>query len=134
MSDREQGMKVRREVLGDDHVDRAVANTTPFTEPFQDFITRYAWGEIWARPGLDRKTRSCITLAECSVPSTMQSTAHFWPPVNDVGSRLAAAMEAIRIRPARPAYPQRCERGHPIRVRDKEPGHFPAQPPATSGP
>jgi 4-carboxymuconolactone decarboxylase len=58
-----EGMKVRREVLGDDHVDRAVANTTPFTEPFQDFITRYAWGEVWARPGLDRKTRSCITLA-----------------------------------------------------------------------
>jgi 4-carboxymuconolactone decarboxylase len=58
-----EGIKVRREVLGDEHVDRAVANTTPFTEPFQDFITRYAWGEIWARPGLDRKTRSCITLA-----------------------------------------------------------------------
>jgi len=63
MADREQGMKTRREVLGDEHVDRAVANTTPFTEPFQDFITRYAWGEIWSRPGLDRKTRSCITLA-----------------------------------------------------------------------
>ena len=63
MTDHEQGMKVRREVLGDEHVDRAAANTTPFTEPFQDFITRYAWGEIWARPGLDRKTRSCITLA-----------------------------------------------------------------------
>jgi 4-carboxymuconolactone decarboxylase len=63
MSDHEQGMKVRREVLGDEHVARAVANTTPFTEPFQDFITRYAWGEIWSRPGLDRKTRSCITLA-----------------------------------------------------------------------
>jgi 4-carboxymuconolactone decarboxylase len=58
-----EGMKVRREVLGDEHVDRAVANTTPFTEPFQDFITRYAWGEIWSRPGLDRRTRSCITLA-----------------------------------------------------------------------
>jgi 4-carboxymuconolactone decarboxylase len=63
MSDREQGMKTRREVLGDEHVDRAVANTTPFTEPFQDFITRYAWGEIWSRPGLDRKTRSAITIA-----------------------------------------------------------------------
>jgi 4-carboxymuconolactone decarboxylase len=64
MSDRyEQGMKTRREVLGDEHVDRAVANTTPLTEPFQDFITRYAWGDVWSRPGLDRKTRSCITLA-----------------------------------------------------------------------
>ena len=56
------GMSVRRAVLGEAHVDRAVANTTPFTAPFQDFITRYAWGEIWTRPGLDRRTRSCITL------------------------------------------------------------------------
>jgi 4-carboxymuconolactone decarboxylase len=59
----EQGMNVRREVLGDEHVDRAIERTTPFTADFQDLITRYAWGEIWARPGLDRKTRSCITLA-----------------------------------------------------------------------
>ncbi len=47
----EQGMRVRREVLGDAHVDRAVAGTTGFTGPFQDLITRYAWGEIWGRPG-----------------------------------------------------------------------------------
>jgi 4-carboxymuconolactone decarboxylase len=58
-----QGMRVRREVLGDDHVDRAVAGTTGFTEPFQDFITRYAWGEIWSRPGLSRAERSLITVA-----------------------------------------------------------------------
>jgi 4-carboxymuconolactone decarboxylase len=57
------GMSVRREVLGDAHVDRAVAATTEFTAPFQDFITRYAWGDVWARDGLDRRTRSCITLA-----------------------------------------------------------------------
>jgi 3-oxoadipate enol-lactonase/4-carboxymuconolactone decarboxylase len=57
-----RGMAVRRAVLGDDHVDRAIARTTPFTEGFQDLITRYAWGEIWSRPGLDRRTRSCITL------------------------------------------------------------------------
>jgi 4-carboxymuconolactone decarboxylase len=64
MSDlHEQGMKTRREVLGDEHVDRAVANTTPFNAPFQDFITRFAWGDVWSRPGLDRKTRSCVTLA-----------------------------------------------------------------------
>ena len=63
MTDHDKGMKVRREVLGDEHVDRAVAATTSFNEPFQDFITRYAWGEVWARPGLDRKTRSFITLA-----------------------------------------------------------------------
>ena len=59
----ERGMKVRREVLGDEHVDRAIERTTPFTADFQNLITRYAWGEIWARPGLDRRTRSCITLA-----------------------------------------------------------------------
>jgi 4-carboxymuconolactone decarboxylase len=63
MSDeRERGMKVRREVLGDEHVDRAIARTTEHTEDFQDLITRYAWGEVWTRPGLDRRTRSCITL------------------------------------------------------------------------
>jgi 4-carboxymuconolactone decarboxylase len=58
----ERGMKVRREVLGDEHVDRSIERATPVTTDFQDFITRYAWGEIWSRPGLDRKTRSCITL------------------------------------------------------------------------
>ena len=58
----DEGMKVRREVLGDAHVDRAQAAKDAFTEDFQDLITRYAWGEIWTRPGLDRKTRSCITL------------------------------------------------------------------------
>jgi 3-oxoadipate enol-lactonase / 4-carboxymuconolactone decarboxylase len=56
------GMAVRRAVLGDAHVDRAIAATTKLTGDFQDFITRYAWGEIWTRPGLDRRTRSCITL------------------------------------------------------------------------
>jgi len=56
------GLRVRREVLGDAHVDRAQAATTAVTEEFQEFITRYAWGEIWTRPGLDRRTRSCITL------------------------------------------------------------------------
>ena len=60
---RTTGMSVRREVLGDAHVDRTVAATTEFTAPFQDFITRYAWGDVWAREGLDRRTRSCITLA-----------------------------------------------------------------------
>ena len=57
-----QGMTVRRQVLGDEHVDRAVAGTTDFTAPFQDFITRYAWGEVWSRPGLSRAERSMITL------------------------------------------------------------------------
>jgi 4-carboxymuconolactone decarboxylase len=57
-----RGMRIRREVLGDDHVNRAVASTDAFTAGFQDLITRYAWGDVWARPGLDRRTRSVITL------------------------------------------------------------------------
>jgi 4-carboxymuconolactone decarboxylase len=57
-----RGMAVRRAVLGDEHVDGAIEATTPFSEDFQDLITRYAWGEIWSRPELDRRTRSCITL------------------------------------------------------------------------
>jgi 4-carboxymuconolactone decarboxylase len=57
------GERTRREVLGDEHVDRAQARTTDFTRPFQEFISRYAWGEVWNRPGLDRRTRSMITLA-----------------------------------------------------------------------
>jgi 4-carboxymuconolactone decarboxylase len=57
------GMQVRREVLGDEHVDRAIERTTPLTAPFQEFITRGAWGDVWTRPGLDRPTRSAITLA-----------------------------------------------------------------------
>jgi 4-carboxymuconolactone decarboxylase len=58
-----KGMAVRRAVLGNAHVDRAEANKNSFNEAFQDLITRYAWGEIWARPGLPRKTRSLITIA-----------------------------------------------------------------------
>lgn len=57
------GMQVRRDVLGDEHVDRALTAATPFTMPFQEFITRHAWGSVWTRPGLDRRTRSAITLA-----------------------------------------------------------------------
>ncbi|HEY2260725.1 MAG TPA: 4-carboxymuconolactone decarboxylase [Solirubrobacteraceae bacterium] len=59
----EAGMKVRREVLGDEHVDRAIERTTEFTEPFQDYITRSVWGGIWTRPGLARPVRSAVTLA-----------------------------------------------------------------------
>ena len=68
MSDRtdsehlDQGMAVRRAVLGGAHVDRSAERTTAFTEPFQDYITRTAWGDVWARPGLDRRTRSIVTL------------------------------------------------------------------------
>ena len=59
----DDGMRIRREVLGNAHVDRAIEGTTPFSAPFQEFITRGAWGSVWARDGLDRRTRSCITLA-----------------------------------------------------------------------
>lgn len=62
MSDRETGMRTRREVLGDAHVDAAAARAGEFGEPFQDLITSYAWGAVWSRPGLDRRTRSAITL------------------------------------------------------------------------
>jgi 4-carboxymuconolactone decarboxylase len=66
MEDRERfetGMKIRREVLGDAHVDAAIAKRNAFTEEFQHLITRYAWGEIWTRPDLPRQTRSLITVA-----------------------------------------------------------------------
>lgn len=59
----EAGMRLRREVLGNDYVDDATKRATELTREFQDLITRYAWGEIWSRPGLDRRTRSCITVA-----------------------------------------------------------------------
>ncbi len=59
----EQGMTTRREVLGDAHVDRAMAGTDAFTADFQEYLTRAAWGAVWSRPGLDRRTRSCITVA-----------------------------------------------------------------------
>ncbi len=60
---KDQGMKVRRSVLGDAHVDRTIANLNDFNLDFQDFITRYAWGEVWSRPGLPLHTRSLLTLA-----------------------------------------------------------------------
>ena len=66
MDDRERyekGMSMRRAVLGDAHVDRAIGNTDDFNREFQDLITRYAWGEIWSRPGLPRHTRSLLTIA-----------------------------------------------------------------------
>ena len=65
MSDEQldRGMKIRRSVLGDKYVDQAVGKRTAFTADFQDLLTRYAWGDVWTRPGLDRRTRCCITVA-----------------------------------------------------------------------
>jgi 4-carboxymuconolactone decarboxylase len=71
---RSNGMKVRREVLGDEHVDRAVAGITPDNADFQDYITRVAWGDIWSRPGLDRRSRSLVTLS-------VLMTAGYWEEV-----------------------------------------------------
>ncbi|AOW12853.1 4-carboxymuconolactone decarboxylase [Hydrogenophaga crassostreae] len=59
----QQGLSTRREVMGDAFVDRALAGTTPFTQPIQDHISRNAWGDVWQREGLDRKTRSLVTVA-----------------------------------------------------------------------
>jgi 4-carboxymuconolactone decarboxylase len=59
----EDGERVRREVLGDEHVDRTLGGASEYAAPFQEYLTRVAWGEVWARPGLDRRTRSCLTLA-----------------------------------------------------------------------
>jgi 4-carboxymuconolactone decarboxylase len=71
----ERGTEIRREVLGDEHVDAAVERTTTFTADFQDLITRFAWGEIWTRPGLDRKTRSCITLTALMARGQLEELA-----------------------------------------------------------
>ncbi len=59
----DEGMRIRREVLGEDYVDRAIERSRSFSEPFQELITRYAWGSVWSRPGLDRRTRSALTVA-----------------------------------------------------------------------
>jgi 4-carboxymuconolactone decarboxylase len=77
MTDDDDGLAVRRAVLGDAYVDRALAGRDEFTAPFQDFITRCAWGEVWARPGLDRRTRSCITVAVlCALRSPEELAIH----------------------------------------------------------
>jgi 4-carboxymuconolactone decarboxylase len=62
MNEREAGMRTRREVLGSEHVERALGEAGPFAAPFQELLTEYAWGAVWSRPGLDRRTRSAITL------------------------------------------------------------------------
>jgi len=71
----ERGMEVRKEVLGDEYVDASMERTTSFTADFQDLITRYAWGEIWTRPGLERKTRSCITLTALMARGQLEELA-----------------------------------------------------------
>jgi 4-carboxymuconolactone decarboxylase len=69
------GMRVRREVLGDDHVDRSLANATDFTMPAQEFVTEFCWGRIWTRPGLDRRTRSLVNLGVLTAMNRMHEFA-----------------------------------------------------------
>ena len=78
-----EGERIRREVLGDEHVDRARANATEFTADFQDLITRYAWEEIWARPGLGRRERSLITLAILSALRSDELALHVRGALNN---------------------------------------------------
>jgi 4-carboxymuconolactone decarboxylase len=59
----DEGERTRREVLGDQHVDRTLGEASEYARPFQDYLTKVAWGEVWSRPGLDRRTRSCLTIA-----------------------------------------------------------------------
>ncbi|MFD1146657.1 4-carboxymuconolactone decarboxylase [Saccharothrix hoggarensis] len=92
MSTFDDGLRVRREVLGDEHVDRALAGADPFTADFQDFITRYAWGEVWTRPGLDRRARSCVTLA------VLAALGHEHEPALHVRAALRNGLTADEIR------------------------------------
>ncbi|MDQ0643277.1 4-carboxymuconolactone decarboxylase [Microbacterium murale] len=87
-----QGMEVRREVLSDEHVDRSIANTTEFTSDFQDFITRVAWGDVWSRPGLDRRARSVAVL------STMIALGHHEEFVMHVHAALRNGLTVDEIR------------------------------------
>ena len=109
----ERGMRIRREILGDEYVDQAVAGTTPFSAAFQDFLTRIAWGDVWARPGLDRRTRSCITLAlltalgaEAEIPIHVRAAVRNGVTADEIGevilhaaiyAGLPAANAAFRI-------------------------------------
>ena len=79
----DEGERTRREVLGDEHVDRTLGSASEYARPFQDYLTNVAWGEVWARPGLDRRTRSCLTIAlltalgaENELPMHLQAGAH----------------------------------------------------------
>lgn len=92
------GMAMRREVLGDEHVDRAQARTTAFSAPFQEHITRWAWGAVWARPGLDRRTRSMLTLAvltalgaEAEIPMHVRAARRHGVAPNEIAEVLLHA-------------------------------------------
>ena len=91
----ERGLKVRREVLGEEHVDAATAAATDFTRDFQELITRYAWGEIWARPGLDRRTRSLITVGILAALGRTEELALHLRATRNTGATPAEVAEAL---------------------------------------
>jgi 4-carboxymuconolactone decarboxylase len=107
----ETGMQVRREVLGDEHVDRVIAETSPFTAPFQEYLTRAAWGDVWSRPGLDRRTRSCITLAmltalrcEHEIPMHVRAAVRHGLSPDEIGEVLLQAAVYAGIPAANAAF------------------------------
>ncbi len=91
----EQGMKVRRQVLGDEHVDRSIASTTELTAEFQDFITRVAWGDVWSRPGLDRRMRSVAVLSSLIAAGHHEELAMHLRAARRNGLSLAQIKEVI---------------------------------------
>jgi len=105
---REQGTGVRRAVLGDAHVDRAIANTTELTAPFQEFITRAAWGDVWSRGGLDRRTRSIVTLtALTAIRAENEIAMHVRGAINN-GVTPAEITEVLLHTAILRSYPSAC--------------------------
>jgi Carboxymuconolactone decarboxylase family len=119
----EAGMRVRREVLGDAHIEQATESATDLTRPFQEFITRYAWASIWTRDGLDRRSRSMITLAVLTALGREQELA--------LHVRAARTNGLRRRGDRRGPAPHRDLRGRSRRQR--RPRHCPARP-ARDGP
>src|SRR6185295_14209195 len=142
----EEGMAVRRAVLGDEHVDRAQARTTDFTADFQDFITRCAWGDVWTRPGLDRRMRSAVTLAvlmtlraEEEIAMHVRAALRNGLTADEIGEVLLhgaiyagvpAANTAFAVASACSPRPTPTGDGDPGRDRGGRPGRVAAGPPA----
>ena len=108
----DEGMKTRREVLGDEHVDRSIERTTEFTADFQDLITRYAWGDVWSRPGLDRRTRSLLTLALLTALGHEKELATALTTALDSGEPAVVVAKAS-LKPPRSTSPRWYRRGQP---------------------
>ena len=113
----DDGMRVRREVLGDEHVDRAVAATTPMDEAFQRFITESVWGGLWANPDLDRKTRSLITIAILAALRSEELDLHLQASLNTgvTDEELAQAIGHVGVYAGVPAANTAMKRAKAIR-------------------